>query len=334
MTEFNSLTLASNVAAVFPESIKKKTILTTGVSPNSLGLVTAAALAAQAPKRLILTGRSAHKVQAAVNELESTYPDVKYKVLLMDLSSQESVRNAAATLNGNTEISAIDILINNAGVMDIPERTLSKDGIEISFATKHIGHFLFMNLIIDKLVAASKSSQGLVRTINLTSFGHQFSLIRFSDTNFTKTAAELPEEERPELQKAQFFYVRDWSNDAYAGMFSYGQSKRANILFSAQLTRISGGTANLAEVEHALARAKGLDFAGGSKTREQGANSSFWAAVNPSLAPVDFAETLVKGVYVTDCAIADEGCADFARNAVCAERLWQLSEELVGETFY
>ncbi|KAL3440885.1 NAD(P)-binding protein [Aspergillus insuetus] len=293
MTEFNLLTPASDVAAAFPESINGKTILITGVSPNSLGLATAAALAAQAPERLILTGRSADKVQAAVDELGSTYPDVKYEVLLMDLSSQESVRSAAAILNGNTEIPSIDILINNAGVMDIPERTLSKDGIEISFATNHIGHFLFTNLIIEKLVAASKSSGGPVRIINLTSFGHQFSPIRFSDVNFTKKAADLPEEERPELQKAQFFYGRDWSNDAYAGMFSYGQSK----------------------------------------TREQGANSSVWAAVNPHLAPVDFAQNLVKGVYVTDCAVADEGCAEFARNAAYAERLWKLSEGRVGEKF-
>jgi NAD(P)-dependent dehydrogenase (short-subunit alcohol dehydrogenase family) len=182
MTEFNSLTLASDVAAAFPESIKGKTILITGVSPNSLGLATVAALAAQAPERLILTRRSADKVQVAVDELKSTYPDVKYEVLLVDLSSQESVRNAAAKLNGNTEIPFIDILINNAGVMDIPERTLSKEGIEISFATNHIGHFLFTNLIIEKPVAASKSSGGPVRIINLTSFGHQFSPIRFSDT--------------------------------------------------------------------------------------------------------------------------------------------------------
>jgi NAD(P)-dependent dehydrogenase (short-subunit alcohol dehydrogenase family) len=351
-TEFNSVTLASDVAAAFPESIKGKTILITGVSPSSLGLATAAALATQAPKRLILTGRSADKVQAAVDELKSTYPDVNYEVLLVDLSSQESVRSAAATLNRNAEIPSIDILINNAGVMDIPERTLSKDGIEVSFATNHIGHFLFTNLIIEKLVAASKSSQGPVRIINLTSFGHQFSPIRFSDINFTKIAAELPEEERPELQKAQFFYGRDWSNDAYAGMFSYGQSKTANILFFVSLnhklrsygitsyavhpgavgTNI-GRHSNPAEVEHALARAKELGFAGGSKTREQGANSSVWAAVNPHLVPVDFAKDLVKGVYVTDCVVADEGCADFARSAVYAERLWKLSEELVGEKF-
>ncbi|KAJ0414917.1 NAD(P)-binding protein [Aspergillus carlsbadensis] len=328
MTEFNSLTLAADVAAAFPESIKGKTILITGVSPNSLGLATAAALAAQAPERLILTERSADKVQAAVGELKSRYPDAKYEVLLMDLSSQESVRSAAATLNSNAEIPSIDILINNAGVMDIPERTLSKDGSEISFATNHIRHFLFTKLITEKLIAASKSSQGPVRIINLTSFGHQFSPIRFSDINFTKKAADLAEEERPELQKAQFFYGRDWSDDAEKhGITSYAAHPGVvdtNI----------GRHSNPAEVEHAQARAKELGFSGGPKTREQGANSSVWAAVNPHLAPVDFKENLVKGVYVTDCAVADEGCADFARNAVYAERLWKLSEELVGERFF
>lgn len=95
------------------------------------------------------------------------------------------------------------MLINNAGVMAIPDLTLSEDGIEMSFATNHIGHFLFTNLIIGKLIAASKSSPTPTRIVNLTSFGHQFSPIRFSDINFTKKASELPEEERPGLQKAQ-----------------------------------------------------------------------------------------------------------------------------------
>ncbi|KAG6363784.1 hypothetical protein INS49_008887 [Diaporthe citri] len=116
MPSFDSLISATKVAAVFPESIRDKTILITGVSPNSLGLATAVALASQQPSRLILSGRSAEKVQSAVDSLRSAYPLAKYDVLLMDLSSQTSVRAAATRINEDVNIPAIDILINNAGV--------------------------------------------------------------------------------------------------------------------------------------------------------------------------------------------------------------------------
>ena len=88
MSSFDPLVSATKVAAAFPESVRDKTILITGVSPKSLGLATAAALASQQPRRIILSGRSAEKVQSAAGSLTSTYPSVKYDVLLMDLSSQ------------------------------------------------------------------------------------------------------------------------------------------------------------------------------------------------------------------------------------------------------
>ncbi|KAF4459177.1 short-chain dehydrogenase [Fusarium albosuccineum] len=350
---FTSLSLATDVSAAFPESVKGKTIVITGVSPNSLGLATAFALAAQEPERLILTGRSADKVQASIDNLKSSFPGVKYDSLLFDLSSQASVRAAAAKLNDNSDIPEAHILINNAGVMAIAELTLSDDDIEMSFATNHIGHFLFTNLIIGKLIAASKTSSTPTRIINLTSFGHQFSPIRFSDINFTKKPSKLPEEERPDLQKAEFFYGRNWANDAYAGGFSYAQSKTANVLFSISLnqklasqygitsyavhpgavdTNI-GRHSNPEEVLHALNKAKELGFTDPQKTPEQGANSSVWAAVNPGLPPPDLSEDVVKGVYVADCKLPDEGCAEFAKRKVLAERLWELSETLVNQKF-
>ncbi|KAF5012726.1 hypothetical protein FDECE_1219 [Fusarium decemcellulare] len=314
---FTSLSLATDVSAAFPESVKGKTIIITGVSPNSLGLATAFALAAQEPERLILTGRSADKVQASIDNLKSSFPGVKYDSLLFDLSSQASVRAAAAKLNDNLDIPEVHILINNAGVMAIAELTLSDDDIEMSFATNHIGHFLFTNLIIGKLIAASKTSS------------------------------------TPTRIKAEFFYGRDWANDAYAGGFSYAQSKTANVLFSISLnqklasqygitsyavhpgavdTNI-GRHSNPEEVLHALNKAKELGFTDPQKTPEQGANSSVWAAVNPGLPPPDLSEDIVKGVYVADCKLSDEGCAEFAKRKVLAERLWGLSETLIKQKF-
>lgn len=352
-SSFGPLVSSTEVAAAFPESVRDKTILITGVSPKSLGFATAAALASQHANRLILSGRSAEKIQSAVDSLKMAYPLVKYDVLIMDLSSQASVRAAAARINEDVKITTIDILINNAGVMAIPALTFSEDHIETTFATNHIGHFLFTNLIMPKIIKASEIAGTPTRIINVSSYGHQFSPVRFSDVNFSKLPSELPEEERPEIQKAQYLTGKDWSNEAYVGFFSYGQSKTANILFSVSLNqklREKYGIASYAvhpgavdtninrhadpkEVETALERVKELGFDSSSKTPDQGANTSVLAAVDPALPPVDTSVVDVTGVYLSDCKLDNDTCATFARNKVMAERLWALSEELVNQKF-
>ncbi|KAL4983747.1 hypothetical protein BDW68DRAFT_191025 [Aspergillus falconensis] len=251
--------MAATPDPAFPESIHGKTILSTGVSPASLGFATASALASQKPERLILTGRSAGKVQAAADELKSNHPGVKCDVLIMDLSSQGSL-------------------------------TLSEDGIEISFATNHIDHFLFTNPIIEKLIATPESPQHPASIVDLASFSHQFSPIR--------------------QYGIRSYAVHPGSVDTSIGRHS-----------------------NQEEVEYAIAMARELGCSGGTKTRGQGANSSDWAAVDPNVSCVDFSETLVKGAYITDRRVADEGCAGFAKDSVFAERLWKLNEELVRENF-
>ncbi|RDW64362.1 uncharacterized protein DSM5745_09773 [Aspergillus mulundensis] len=346
-SEFGPLTPAIEVAAAFPNNIHGKTVIITGVSPKSLGLATAAAFASQSPANLILTGRSPDKVEAAINELKSIYPNVKYHALILDLASQSSVRAAAAQLNKDASIPSVDILINNAGVMAIPTLTTP------DFATNHIGHFLFTNLILPKLIKAASTSSTPTRIINVTSFGHQFSPVRFSDVNFTKAGAELPESERPEYQKTEFFTGKSHADDVYYGFFSYAQSKTANILHSVALNQKlweKHGIASFAvhpgavdtninrhatpsDIELALKRVKELGFDSAQKTPGQGANTTVFAAVGSDLRPVGFEGDHARGAYLADCKVDDENVAAFATNKVFAERLWALSEELVGEKF-
>ncbi|KAE8158284.1 NAD(P)-binding protein [Aspergillus tamarii] len=350
---FGPLTPAAEIAAAFPDAIQGKTIVVTGVSLNSLGLATAAGFASQSPANLILTGRSVDKIQASISYLKTHYPDVKYHALIMDLSSQSSVRAAAEKVNDDDTIPTIDILVNNAGVMAIPTLTLSEDGIETSFATNHLGHFLFTNLVLPKIIKAAQTSPTPTRIINVTSFGHQFSPVRFSDINFSKLPAELPEEERPDLQKTEFFIGSSHSEDRYYGFFSYAQSKTANILYSISLNQKLGekygissfavhpGAVNTninrhatpSEIEQALKRVEELGLTSAQKTPEQGANSSVLAAVDPNLPPVNISEDEARGVYIADCKVDDDNVAAFAKSQGLAGRLWSLSEELVNQKF-
>ncbi|PLB51990.1 NAD(P)-binding protein [Aspergillus steynii IBT 23096] len=350
---FGPLTSAVEITAAFPDAVNGKNIIVTGVSPNSLGLATATAFASQSPASLIVTGRSVEKVQASIESLKASHPNVKYHALIMDLASQTSVRAAATKISDDGTIPTIDILVNNAGVMAIPTLTLSEDSIETTFATNHIGHFLFTNLILPKMIKASQTSSHPTRIVNVSSYGHQFSPVRFSDINFRKLPTELPEDERPDLQKTEFFTGSSHSEDTYYGFFSYAQSKTANVLFSVSLSQklqakygissfaVHPGAvdtnisrhATPSEIEQALKRASELGFDSAPKTPDQGANSSVLAAVDHGLPPVDISDVEAKGVYLADCKVDDEKVAAFAKSAVFAERLWALSEELVQQKF-
>ncbi|KAJ9635026.1 hypothetical protein H2204_005981 [Knufia peltigerae] len=343
--EFNKFTNASEVAAKFPKQIANKTILITGVSPNGLGQSTAEALAAHEPARLILAGRTQSKVQAVIDHISSAYPAVDCRYLELDLSSLTSVKNAALQINSSKDIPEVDIVICNAGVMWIQDHQQSPDNIEMQFATNHVGHFLFVNLILPKLIAAaSHSPAGAVRVINLSSDGHRFSPVRFSDANFTKEQKKLPENERANLAVMGAYGLG--TDGIYNPVVAYGQSKTANVLFSLELSNrlfkrygiksyaLHPGGINTELWRHTedafvqalveAQKAAGVEF----KTLEQGSSTTLVAALDPHLpAPTPEGDNL----YLNDCQFYPAEA--WARTAENAERLWALSESLVGQEF-
>lgn len=196
------------VTGAFPDVIKGKTVLITGVSPNGLGMSTAEALASQEPALLILTGRSREKVQKVIDQLSAQYPTTALRFLSLDLSSLKQVREAAREVMAYSDVPKIDIVICNAGIMAVQTRQYSEDDIEIQLATNHLGHFLFVNLIMEKLIAsATKSVPGSTRIINVSSRGHFNSPIRFSDLNFEREQEDLPLEERANLAFMETFNI-------------------------------------------------------------------------------------------------------------------------------
>lgn len=348
--QFGFETTASEVAAAFPDSVRDRTILITGVSQGGLGGATAKALAAHFPKRLIFTGRSPEKVAAVIAEIHRDHAKVNCRFLHMDLSSQASVRNAAEEVLTYDDVDGIDLLINNAGVMDIQERTLSPDGIEMQFATNHIGHFLFTNLIMPRLIsAAAKTSlnprSANVRIVNVSSVGHTLGPVRFSDHSFSKPVDAIPKDEWPSFDRLRHIDAIPDESSPYVPFVAYGQSKTANILFSMSLTsklapehNITSFALNPGSIPTELQRNSDQEKLAESRKKygnmkrknlQTGASTTLVAALDAGLEAGSASDG--GGLYLDDCQVANQ--ANWAKDPKAAQRLWQLSEGLVGQHF-
>src|SRR4051812_36545259 len=213
--EFNAQTEALEVARVFADGIHGKTVIVTGVNRGGVGFATVEAFvgavlnlyliqklihiqASQSPAHIIIAGRNPSKIQECINALKVDFPDVDYRPLQINLSSQASVRTAAAELLSWSDVPTVDILVNSAGIMNLPERIINEDGIEMTFATNYVGHFLFTCLIAPKLIRAAQASpKGATRVINVSALTAVAASMRWSDRNFEKKNRDLPAMEQP-----------------------------------------------------------------------------------------------------------------------------------------
>jgi NAD(P)-dependent dehydrogenase (short-subunit alcohol dehydrogenase family) len=169
---------ASALARRYARQIKGKTVLTTGVSPGSLGAMFVRAVAAEQPGLLVLAGRNAARLQETANSL-----GVRTRLLDVDLESMESVRDAAATVMSWHDVSCVDVFVNSAGVM-ATEYGVSPEGHESQLAVNHLGPWLFVNLIMEKILASRAP-----RVVLVGSEGHRLSGVRFDDVNFRVSVA-------------------------------------------------------------------------------------------------------------------------------------------------
>lgn len=310
--------LASTIASDNAPKIIGKTILTTGVTFNGLGATFAQIIAQHKPSLLILAGRSLSKLEVTAQAIASNpaSASVPTRFLVLDLASQAQVRAAANEVLAYPEPS-IDVLVNSAGVMAGPYRT-TEDGIEMQFGANHVGHFLFTNLIISKLLAARAP-----RVVNVSSDGHRFSGIRFEDVNFQE-------------------------GKVYDQWEAYGQSKTAGILFARVLAERLGGKGLKSYSLHP-GQVLGTSLAPGfsdedfqslvKKDKEIGWTRGFdWktldeCAATHVLAAFDTRLDDFNGAYLEDGNLSKDGLLPTAKNPEDAEKLWKLSEKLVGEKF-
>ncbi|OAG05458.1 NAD(P)-binding protein [Paraphaeosphaeria sporulosa] len=317
MTTFGWGTTGEEATAAFAQHIAGRTILITGVTPGGLGLETARVIALRDPKLVILAGRSTEKLQQAEEDVKKAAPNVSVRQLVLDLGSLKATRIAAEEVNNWSDVPSIDVVINNAGIMATPY-ALTADGIESQFATNHVAHFLFTQLLMPKILASGSGA----RVVNLSSSGYKGGPVRFDDYNFD-------------------------GGQKYEKWASYGQSKSANVLYARGLRERYGNKGLQAYGVHPGAiwtnlghhakddlRAMGfMDEAGNTvnserlkwKTLDQGVSTTIVAAFDPSIADQ-------SGAYLADCQV-EETQEDWMQDPEGPEKLWKLSEQLVGQEF-
>ncbi len=314
MSEFGFGSTTDDVLA--GKDLSGKTVFITGGN-SGLGKETGRAMAAKGA-HVVLAGRDLGKLDEAVKAIKADHASANVETIIGDLSSLDSVRQCAT--EANERFDKIDLLINNAGIMATPFGKTA-DGFESQFGTNHLGHFVLTKHLMSLVQNGSDK-----RIVNLSSRGHHTAPVDFDDIHF--------------------------ENRDYHPFISYGQSKTANVLFSVGLEQRFGDQGIHAYAVHPGGINTNLGRYMSDETREflmksittrdpnfqfksipQGAATSCWAATSADVEGQG-------GVYCEDCHVAqiDEdaathGVRSYALDPASADRLWSISEAMVGEVF-
>jgi NAD(P)-dependent dehydrogenase (short-subunit alcohol dehydrogenase family) len=148
-------------AADIPDQAGRAAVVTGANS--GLGLETARELARKGA-HVVMAVRNQQKAQEAMNDIKEGVPDASLEPVSLDLASQASVREAAEQIRRGHE--RVDLLVNNAGVMGIPERK-TVDGYEVQFGVDHLGHWTLTALLLPALLPVPGA-----RIVTVTSTAH------------------------------------------------------------------------------------------------------------------------------------------------------------------
>ncbi len=253
--------------------------------------------------RVLLTSRSAAKAQAAGAVL-SDLPGARVEGFAMDLTDPASVERFAGRVASRTD--RLDILLNNAGVVNLPELQRTPLGHEMHMATNHYGHFLLTGHLFELLAATSAA-----RVVTVTSGAYRAGVIDFGDL--------------------------DWRGRPYSRGKSYGDSKLANLLFAREL---QGRFDDVGAAALSLAAHPGLTGTerqqsvgiGGRLARllaapvGVGVRPQLRAATDPSAGKLDFFGPRL-GLRGPARRIPVRGPA---RSDDLARRLWRVTEKVTG----
>jgi NAD(P)-dependent dehydrogenase (short-subunit alcohol dehydrogenase family) len=275
-----------------------KTIVVTGAS-DGIGLEASSQLAQQG-HHVVMVGRNPAKLRAAVKRIRDESPDAPVESFECDFSSLANVRELADQLLA--AYPRIDVLVNNAGTVH-DKRRLTGDGIEATFAVNHLAGFLLTELLLDRIKASAPA-----RIVITSSVEHFSGTMDFDDLGFER---------------------------GYQIMRAYGRSKLANVLHTRHLAQRLEGTGVTVNCLHPGAVASNIwsgapwfakpVLAVGKRlfmvSTATGGERISYLATSPEV------EGRTGGYYVQNKL---EEPAELARDDAVAERLDEVSRELVG----
>jgi NAD(P)-dependent dehydrogenase (short-subunit alcohol dehydrogenase family) len=291
-----------------------RTAVITGAT-GGLGYETALALAG-AGANVVLTGRNEAKGRDALQNIRRQFPKAEIAYETLDLANLASVAEFASRYAAAH--TSLDLLVNNAGVMALPQRQVTSDGFEMQLGTNYLGHYALTAHLLPLLRQGNQP-----RVVNLSSLAHRSGAINFGD-----------------LQSAR----------SYSSWKAYCQSKLAMLMFALELQRRSdaGGWGLMSNAAHpGYARtdliANGPGASGllwqlskslqplMSQSAAEGALPTLFAATSP--------EAKAAGYYGPNWFYELKGppvpakIMPHAKDTIAAARLWDVSATLTGVSF-
>ncbi|CAH9114163.1 unnamed protein product [Cuscuta europaea] len=283
------------------------TAIVTGAS-SGIGVETARVLALRGV-HVIIAVRNVESGKEVQRSIAKQIPNAKVDVKELDLSSMESVRKFCSEYDSSGL--PLNLLINNAGIMALPF-TLSRDNVELQFATNHVGHFLLTNLLLEKMKHTARESQKEGRIVIVSSEAHRY----------------------PYKEGIRFDKINE--KESYSPWYAYGQSKLANVLHANELDRhlkeervdITANSLHPGAITTNLFRH--LSFIHGAvnsigkyllKNIPQGAATTCYVALHPQVKGV-------SGEYFSDSNIAKQ--SSHAKDPGLAKKLWAFSLNLIS----
>lgn len=297
-------------AAALPDQ-SGRTVVVTGAN-TGLGLQTARMLAWRGAT-VLLACRDLGKAERAAALIRAEVAAANVRTVRLDLASLASVRAAAREIRG---ISArLDLLINNAGVMEMPYQRTG-DGFELTLATNHLGHFALTGLVLDRLLATPDS-----RIVTVSSLAHRRGVMHFDDLHLERS---------------------------YRPAEAYAQSKLANLLFTHELQfrLTAAGSGTLALAAHPGNARTGLWRTSALLERvlisPHLRGLTFWLGQDPALAVLPLLRAAVDptaqggdyygpsgGFEYTGYPVRVEA-SPASHDAWTQRQLWEVSEQLTG----
>lgn len=294
-------------------SLQNKVILITG-GCSGLGKQSALDLLRHAPKAIWITGRTQSKGAETIADLQREAPDCPTTVhfLELDLGSFASVQAMAETFLA--AVDRLDILMLNAGVMDLPP-SVTSSGYEVHFGTNHMGHALLVKLLAPLLLRSATSvgsSPADVRVVVVSSDGHRHSVASGIEFDALKTPMA-----------------------GVSSITRYGQSKLANAVYAKELSRrypawttvsLHPGTVKTElhkpggdSLILRIFRAVVLPLVG--TTVQDGVRNQLWAAT---------AKDVVSGEYYEPVGVGGKAHA-LVQDKALGQRLWDWTENELCE---